>query len=65
MNRYQIHLTKTIETEITVETENEQIARNYALSRPHEHFMWRIPRDAKIVHLDVLDVVDHDDNPGE
>lgn len=55
MKRYQIHLAQTVETEIIVEAESEQIARNYALNVAHDKLPWSPAQPPKVTHLDVLD----------
>lgn len=65
MKRYQIHLTKTVDAEITVEADSEHIARNYALSLPHNRLVWSETTRPQIVHVEEIAVFAFDDNPGE
>lgn len=65
MKRYQIHLTKTIDAEITIEADSERVARDYALSRPHSHFHWRDSGPQKITHVEEIAVFEVTDNPQE
>lgn len=56
MKRYQIHLMQTVETEIFVEAESEDLARNYALSCAHDRLPWKPSQPARVTHMDVIDI---------
>ena len=59
MKRYQIHLSKHFNTEITVEAESEQIARSYVQALPDSHFDWHSDLPIKIELVEPI----HTDDP--
>lgn len=61
MQRFQIHLSKNFNAEITIEADSEQIARSYVQMLPDSHFEWHSALPTKIELVETI----HADNPEE